>query len=150
MKKFVLLTFMLLSGLALSAQDVQTYVYKSYVIKSGTGIYEQQMKVDDKLSVSYYPNDKMYRINMGTDHFDCHHDDIGPINGKYTYFGKYYDSRREEIGNICILTKTPLSSFLYNNGLDANSNRFDESKAIQITMDGYDGFSLYPIKNKED
>lgn len=161
MKKFVLLTFMLLSGLALSAQDVQTYTYKSYALRYAIGsILETQVINNEKLSVNHYPNNKKYSIIISQKEvFDCFYG--GQLaDGRYYYSGKYThyfqnpnlpNKDYDKTMDMVIYTKTPLSSFLYNNGLDANSNRFDESKTIQITIDGIptDMF-IYPIKNKED
>ncbi len=144
----------------MSAQDVQTYTYKSCVFRAAVGILEKQMISNEELSVNYYPNNKKYSIiNSQKEVYDCFYG--GQLaDGRYYYSGKltnyYYsystpDANRDKTKDIVMYTKTPLSSFLYNNGLDANSNRFDESKAIQITIDGalYDVF-IYPIKNKED
>ncbi len=158
MKKFVLLTFMLLSGLALSAQNVQTYVYDSFLLELGTNhICEGQIIICKKLSISYNPKDSTYIIEfgerVGETPIICSY--VGQLtNEKYFYSCRHHaEFQTHPLSfnatlNFAIYTESKLSSFLYNNGLDASSDNPDRSKVIHVTINGLNDFFIYPIKNK--
>lgn len=149
MKRIVLLTFMLLSGFALSAQirqvspTLKACNYESFLYKgsSGSGYAGES---NNGLEVSYSSKTKKYGVEFSVGYrkmsISCSYwKQLS--DGMYAYSGIEINTFNEAV----ILTKSKLSSFLNNNGQE-DSNHYDESKVIQVYVDGLPDLYVYPIK----
>ncbi len=93
MKKIILLTFMLLSSLSLSAQKKESYEYSSYAYKTGTDTHEPIKINNETFNVFYDYDSGIYTLSISFDYGDNFPDDYYDENFSCVYRGQLKDGR---------------------------------------------------------